>query len=78
MQLGEIIDASQCIKLHVFMCSLMSSKKNSILGHFLEIGKAVNIFKTILYLIFKWKKKNSTLRADVCSSCQVHIMAFLP
>lgn len=33
MQLGETIDVSQCIRL-VFMCSLMSSMKNFILGLF--------------------------------------------
>lgn len=43
MQLGETSDTSQCTKLHVFMCSLTSSKKNSILGHFLEIGRTQHL-----------------------------------
>lgn len=44
MQLGETSDTSQCTKLHVFMCSLTSSKKNSILGHFLEIGRTQHLW----------------------------------
>lgn len=78
MQLDEIIDVSQCIELHGFMCSLMSSK-NSILEHFLEIGKAVNIFKVILYLsnIQMEEKHGITLRVDVRLSWQINTMAFL-
>ena len=47
MQPDNTTDASHCIKLHVFMGSLVSSTKNFILGLFLETGKAVNIFKII-------------------------------
>lgn len=47
MQLDNTTDASQCINLHVFMGSLVSSTKNFILGLFLETGKAVSIFKII-------------------------------
>lgn len=57
-----VFDASQCTKLYIFMCSLVSSK-NSILGipyFFFWKWEKVSTslkFSCLSLLIFKWEKK---------------------